>query len=129
MLKRIDHIGVIVDDLEEAQAFLGGMGMEFDRDLQFPGRLKAAFYRCGDTQIEVIEITDAGERESRLRGEKARIEHIAIEVDELASTMKALEGLGVRTKSPEPLKIGNNLNIWTTEESGDGVSYQLIEKG
>lgn len=129
MLKRIDHVGVIVDNLEEAQGFLAGMGMEFDRDLEFPGRLKAAFYRCGETQIEVIEITEAGERQARLRGEKARIEHIAIEVDELASTLAALEGLGVRPNAPEPIKVGNNLNVWTTEESCDGVSYQLIQKG
>lgn len=129
MLKRIDHIGVIVDNLEDAQDLLGKMGMEFDRDLQFPGRLKAAFYRCGDTQIEVIEVTDEKERDARLRGEKARIEHIAIEVDELATTMKALEALGIRSNTPEPLKIGKNLNLWTTEDSGDGVSYQLIEKG
>ena len=129
MLKRIDHIGVIVDNLEEAQAFLTGMGMEFDRALEFPGRLKAAFYRCGEIQVEVIEITDGAEREARLRGEKARIEHIAIEVDELASTLAALQGLGVRANSPEPVRIGANLNVWTTEESCDGVSYQLIEKG
>ena len=56
MLKRIDHVGVIVDDLEQARAFLTEMGMRFDRDLVIPGRLRAAFYQCGETQIEVIEV-------------------------------------------------------------------------
>ncbi|MHB8689272.1 MAG: hypothetical protein ACYDB4_19125, partial [Candidatus Dormibacteraceae bacterium] len=36
MLKRIDHVGVIVDSLEEAKRFLGNLGMEFDRDLELP---------------------------------------------------------------------------------------------
>ena len=33
MLKRIDHVGVIVDSLEEAKRFLGNLGMEFDMTL------------------------------------------------------------------------------------------------
>ncbi len=129
MLKRIDHVGVIVDNLQEAQAFLEGMGLEFDRDVAFPGRLRGAFYRCGETQIEVIEVDDPDERAQRLGSDKARVEHIAIEVDNLERTLQALSGLGVKPQQAEPIKIGANLNAWTVAESSDGVVYQLIEKG
>jgi methylmalonyl-CoA/ethylmalonyl-CoA epimerase len=129
MLKRIDHVGVIVDDLEEAKRFLADLGLRFDRDLVIPGRLHAAFYACGDTQIEIIEVDDAAERAERLGDGKARVEHIAFEVDSLSKTMEALRGLGVDTTTADPMAVGTNLNYWTKADTSDGVMYQLIEKG
>jgi methylmalonyl-CoA/ethylmalonyl-CoA epimerase len=129
MLKRIDHVGVIVDDLAQAKRFLSDLGLMFDRDLEIPGRLRAAFFTCGETQLEVIEIDEPGERAHRLGDATARVEHVAIEVDSLATTMQALRGLGVQTTSADPLPIGANLNYWTRPETCDGVQYQLIEKG
>jgi methylmalonyl-CoA/ethylmalonyl-CoA epimerase len=128
MLKRLDHVGVIVDDLEEASRFLTGMGMQHDRDLEIPGRLKASFYSCGDAKVEVIEISEPAERTQRLGSEKARIEHIAIEVDDLATTVQALEGLGVRTQTTDPIRVGPNINFWTVAETCDGVVYQLLQR-
>ena len=128
MLKRLDHVGVIVDDLQEASRFLTGMGMQHDRDLEVPGRLKASFYSCGEALVEVIEISEPGERAKRLGSEKARIEHIAIEVDDLTTTLQALEGLGVRTQTSDPIRIGTNLNFWTVADTCDGVVYQLIQR-
>jgi len=129
MLKRMDHVGVIVDNLEEAQTFLAGMGLQFNRNLEIPGRLRAAFYDCGEVQIEVIEISEPNERAGRLGSEKARVEHIAIEVDDLQKTLQALAGLGVKPQQPDPIKLGANLNVWTVADTCDGVVYQFIEKG
>lgn len=129
VLKRIDHVGLIVDNLDEAKRFLSELGLRFDRDLQIPDRLRAAFYACGETQLEVIEIDDPAERAQRLGEATARIEHVAFEVDSLATTLEALRGLGVETTTSDPLAVGANLNFWTKPETCDGVQYQLIEKG
>lgn len=129
VLKRIDHVGVIVDDLEEAKRFLSELGLQFDRDLEISGRLRAAFYACGETQLEVIEVDEPAERARRLGDSKARIEHVAFEVDSLSTTLRALSGLGVETTTADPMVVGANLNYWTKAETCDGVQYQLIEKG
>lgn len=129
MLKRIDHVGVIVDNLDEAKSFLAAIGLEHDRDIRLEGRLRAAFYSCGETQIEVIEVDEPEERSRRLGSDRARVEHIAVEVDSLSQTLAALSGLGVKTTTAEPLVIGTNLNYWTQADTCDGVQYQLIEKG
>lgn len=90
MLKRIDHIGVVVDELAAAKGFLSDLGLDFDHDSELPGRLKAAFYRCGETMIEVIEISEPNERRRRLGTDAARVEHIAFEVDNLGQTMREI---------------------------------------
>ncbi len=126
VLKRIDHVGVIVDDLAQAKSFLADMGLRFDRDLVIPGRLRAAFFACGDTQIEVIEVDDPEERARRLGDDTARMEHVAFEVDSLSTTLQALRGLGVKTTTADPMAVGANLNYWTTAETCDSKSIALM---
>jgi methylmalonyl-CoA/ethylmalonyl-CoA epimerase len=127
MLKRIDHVGVVVDDLTQARQFLAGMGMRHNRDLEIPGRLKASFYTCGEVEIEVLEISEPEERSRRLGSASARIEHIAIEVDSLSRTLLDLTRLGVVPQTAAPVKLDKGLNYWTVAETCDGIVYQLIE--
>jgi len=51
--RRIDHVGIVVDNLESARRFATEVfGFAFERDVSIRGRLEAAFYRCGDAAIE-----------------------------------------------------------------------------
>jgi methylmalonyl-CoA/ethylmalonyl-CoA epimerase len=59
--------------------------------------------------------------------QRARIEHIAIEVDDLDAMLHALEVLGVRPQAP-PRLSGSRLTFWTEPDSSDGVMYQFVEK-
>jgi methylmalonyl-CoA/ethylmalonyl-CoA epimerase len=131
MFKRVNHIGVIVADLQEAGRWLGeAFGLPLDRTLELPDRgIRAAFYKCGEVDIEVIEISDPEARRQRLGEGRARIEHIAVEVENIRAALAQLAVLGVRTNEPEPRRIGDSLHTWTAAESTGGVSYQLIERG
>lgn len=126
MLNRIDHIGVVVDDLESARAFLTLLGLTYDHGFDL-GRVEAAFYRLGDVMIELIECRTADERERRLGNAKARIEHIAFEVDDLAATVADLAAVGIDTTKPEPVRQDDIQSFWTVADTSDGVMYQLFE--
>lgn len=130
-MKRLDHVGVVVDSLAEAERWLGkAFGLPVQRTLEVPeGKIRAVFYTCGDTQIEVLEIGDPEARRRRLgTGVRARVEHIAIEVDDLEAVMAALAPLGVRTTAPEPRRSGDTLNYWTVAETTGDVAYQFVQK-
>lgn len=127
MLKRIDHVGIVVDDIDQARTFLDVLGLRRVRDLNIPGRLTASFYACGGIDIEVIEISEPEERSKRLRSETARIEHIAIEVDSILAAAQRLQELGVKTQTTSPVQLDKGLNYWTVADTSDGVIYQLIE--
>lgn len=135
-LSGVDHIGVVVDDLEEAKRFLAetlGLSLEREAEMEALG-LKAAFYRCGPVMIEAVELVSS---ESPFRplsdGAKARIDHIAVEVDDARGVMGELRTSGVESlevgSGDEPLEIGGNLSYWTAPDTSDGVTYQLIQKG
>jgi methylmalonyl-CoA/ethylmalonyl-CoA epimerase len=126
VLKRIDHIGVVVDDLEQAQAFLALLGMTYDHGFDL-GRVEAAYYRLGDVMIELIECRQPDERARRLGDATARIEHIAFQVEDLAVAVESLAGLGVEMTKAEPVRQDDVRSYWTTPESSAGVMYQVFE--
>lgn len=127
-LKRIDHIGVVVDDLAEARSWLEGrLGLPVDRGVE-RADLKSFFFRCGDVCVEAIEILDPAVRRARLGdGQKARVEHIAFEVDDLTATLAALEGLGVRMTAA-PRVAGDFLTSFTVADTSDGVMFQFVQR-
>lgn len=130
LFQRIDHVGVIVDDLGEQRRWLGEIfGLPVTREVNFPDtKLKAAFFGCNGVDIEMIQIDDPEGRRKRLgEGNRARIEHIAVVVDDIQAVLKKLAPLGVRTTEPEPRKTGDRLNVWTVAETTGGVSYQFIQ--
>ncbi len=131
MFRRIDHIGVIVDDLAEARRWLAEVfGLPLGRTVDLPeGKIRGEFYTCGGVDIEIIQIGDPEMRRRRLGdGTQARIEHIAVEVDDLNAALDHLAGLGVKTTAPNPRQVGDTLNAWTAEDTTGGVSYQLIQR-
>lgn len=135
-LSGVDHIGVVVDDLDEAKGFLGetlGLSLEREAEMEALG-LKAAFYRCGPVMIEAVELVSPDSPFRPLAdGAKARIDHIAVEVDDARAVMGELRGSGVESldvgAGDDPLEIGGNLSYWTAPDTSDGVTYQLIQKG
>lgn len=125
MLRPIDHVGVVVDDLERHMRQLEGMGLELGRSNDSRHSL-ARYHRCGDASVELIEARTPETRAQRLGGADARIEHIAFEVDDLAGVRDRLTARGVAVTWP-PFRSGPNLMIWTDEATSGGVQYQFLE--
>ena len=139
-IKQLNHVGVLVDDIEQARTFLERtLGLGLDREATPPELgVHALFFRCGAVTIEVFELIDPDSTIRPLEpGQRARIDHIAVEVDDLRAMVETLAAGGVHPQptgvgaaaSEEPLPLAGNLNVWTDPNSSDGVTYQLIETG
>src|ERR1043165_6844287 len=107
MTKRLDHVGVVVDDLEEAKRFLGEvLQLPLDREIDLSDTVGVltAFYRCGDVDIDLLQpVTDDVRRQRLGEGVKARIEHIALELDDIRASMETLRRQGVQGATPKPV--------------------------
>lgn len=128
MIKRLDHVGVVVDDLAEAKRFLSEtLGLRLARELDVPALARrVAFFECGDASIEVIEDLDPAAKARALGGASARIEHLALEVDSVDGVLASLGKLGVKADSRGVVRVGARLNAWTDASTTDGVPYQLL---
>jgi catechol 2,3-dioxygenase-like lactoylglutathione lyase family enzyme len=126
-LRRIDHIGIIVDDLAEAERLFGDVlgltaGDRVERE-----NLRSVFYDCGGTEIELVEMIDPEQRRQRLGDAEARIEHVAFEVDDLDAVNEALAALGVEAKGP-PVSAERYRTFFTRPETADGVGFQFVQR-
>lgn len=129
MLKRIDHVGVVVDDLERAVRVLRDvLGLEQTAARSDPVRgSRVAFFRCGQAEIELIQLTDPEECFRRLGDGRARIEHIAIEVDDLAASWALLAERGVRAAGPE-VRTPLGRSVFSAPESTEGIGFQFVQR-
>jgi len=126
--KRIDHVGVIVADLAKARRLLeDGFGFECAREVH-KAELNAAFFKCGNADVELIEILDPDIRARRLgSGRDATVEHIAIEVDDISALLALLTSLGIETTAPPEVSSANT-SVWTKAATSGGVMYQFLER-
>jgi catechol 2,3-dioxygenase-like lactoylglutathione lyase family enzyme len=126
-LLRIDHVGIVVADLDAHIAQLEAFGLSFDRSNENAESF-AAYYPCGDASVELIDVREPAAREQRLpAGEQARIEYIAFEVEDLGAVRRELEARGIEVSWP-PFPSGTAEMIWTTAETSGGVQYQFLRR-
>jgi methylmalonyl-CoA/ethylmalonyl-CoA epimerase len=105
MLKKINHIGIAVNNLEEAISFYGGtLCMTFKGVEEVAGyKVKVAFFQIGESKIELLEPTSkdsflAGFLEKKGEG----IHHIAYEVEGIEDVINKLEAEGTRMIDKTP---------------------------
>jgi methylmalonyl-CoA/ethylmalonyl-CoA epimerase len=135
---RIDHVGVLVEDLEAAKAFardvlgLGDPTTEFEAPEH---GLAGAFFGMGDARLEVFTLEGAGE--DRLpAGAPARVDHIAVQVDDIDAERERLDAQGVRFTGPggpghvgAPIELRGSRHLWTDPATSGGYRLQLIQPG
>jgi len=123
----LDHIGIIVRDIDEsiAQAgdtvdgrAVGGRFVSGDIDLQV--------LLLGESRLELIEVRAAGFGMPKLEdGETAVIGHFGIEVDDLEDTKAELRRRGVVLEGE--VETDEVRWIFTAPQTTFGVTLQLME--
>lgn len=99
MLRRIDHIGIAVHDLEAAIAFYRDTYEVTDWErIALPERhMAVAICHIGDSMLELITPTSEDAAFARYLHEKGEgVHHIAYEVDDVEVALRTVEGRGIR---------------------------------
>lgn len=129
---RIHHIGVIVADLANARRFLeDALGFRLEQSLSLPDRhLEAGFFSIGGgAQVELIELGEPEARSERLgEGNIGRLEHIAIEVDDVEAVREELRSAGVVMQTDRPALTLQSRSYFTRPETSGGVVYQFLDR-
>jgi methylmalonyl-CoA/ethylmalonyl-CoA epimerase len=123
----LDHIGIVVRDIDETVAQAGGtvdgraVGERFvsaDIDLQV--------LLCGESTLELIEVRAPGFGMPKLKdGETAVIGHFGIEVDDLEDAKAELTRRGVVLEGE--FETDEVHFIFTAPQTTFGVTLQLME--
>jgi catechol 2,3-dioxygenase-like lactoylglutathione lyase family enzyme len=117
----IEHVGIDVHDLDEIVGFLEQtFGLTVARAVTIPDRLRAAFIPWGDVTIELIErVGDAR------ANPPARVDHLAVCVDDLNAEVERLHAAGITTETPEPTALGGRPTIFV-DGAAHGIRLQFV---
>lgn len=105
MINKVDHIAIIVKDLDKAvKVYAEGLGLEAKWIEQSDAfQVKMAFIPVGEVFVELIEPIGLGRARDFLKEHGQGLYHIAYQVDDIE---KAIEAIGaklmLKDKSPRP---------------------------
>ncbi len=132
MIKKIDHISIAVENLEEEIIkFRDLLGLEFHGSEEVPEqKVKVSFFRVGDVNIELTAPTQEDSPIAKFISKRGPgIHHMAFEVDDIDAQIKEFKAKGLRMIDEQP-KIGaENAKIaFVHPKSLSGVLVELKEK-
>lgn len=110
----IEHIGIAVTNLEESIAYYENvMGLEcYAIEEVTDQKVRTAFFKVGDTKIELLESTDPeGPIGKYIEKKGPGIHHLAFAVDKVEDSLKHVEKEGVRLIDQAPRKGAEGLKI------------------
>lgn len=131
VVKKINHIGVAVKDLEEAIRFYREtLGLEIEGIEEIKEqKVKVAFIPLGESRIELLQSTDPNGPIAKFiekRGEG--IHHIALEVERIEETLQKLKEKGVQLIDEKPRIGAHRMKIaFLHPRSAKGVLLELCE--
>ncbi|WP_342026579.1 methylmalonyl-CoA epimerase [Proteiniborus ethanoligenes] len=132
LVKKIDHIGIAVSNLEEALKFYEGvLGMNLQgTEIVEEQKVKVAFLPVGDTEIELLESTDKDGPIARFIEKKGEgIQHIAYRVDDIEKEIEEMKQKGIRMIDEVPRYGAGGAKIaFLHPKSTNGVLIELCQR-
>lgn len=132
MVKKVDHIGIAVKNLEETLKFYQEvLGLELDGiEIVEEQKVKVAFLPIGDTEIELLESTDKeGPIAKYIEKRGEGIQHIAFRVDDIEKAIEEMKNKGIRMIDEKPRYGAGGAKIaFLHPKSTYGVLIELCQR-
>jgi methylmalonyl-CoA/ethylmalonyl-CoA epimerase len=131
-MKKIEHIGIAVSNLEEAsviyEKLFGALAYK-EEEVASEG-VKTAFFMSGPNKIELLEATNPESPIAKFIAKKGEgIHHIAFEVDDISAEIERLKNEGFIVLNEIPKKgADNKLVAFLHPKSTNGVLIELCQE-
>ena len=130
-LTHIEHIGIAVKSIEEQLPYYEGvLGLKcYNIETVEDQKVKTAFFRIGQTKIELLEPTSEESTVAKFIEKKGEgIHHIAFAAKNLSGSLREIEAKGVRLIDTQPRAGAEGLNIaFLHPKSTGSVLTELCE--
>ena len=132
MVKKLDHIGIAVKDLEASLKFYEGVlglksaGMEVVEEQ----KVRVAFLPIGDTEVELLESTDDDGPIAKFIAKNGEgIQHMAYRVDDIEAAIKDLKEKGIKMIDEKPRYGAGGAQIaFCHPKSTNGVLIEICQR-
>jgi methylmalonyl-CoA/ethylmalonyl-CoA epimerase len=130
-LKRLDHVAVLVPDLDQALAFWQDqLGLSLDHvETVSSMAVKIAFLPLGESEIELVQPTTEDSGLAKYLAKRGPgLHHICIETDDIKGKLAELKEKSVRLIDEEPVLMDDGRQLaFIHPKSTGGVLVELYE--
>mgnify|MGYP001053260116 CR=1 FL=1 len=131
MMKKMRHIGIIVEDFDKAIKKFEGYGFKCTEVMERKeDGMKIAFFPIGDTLIEFLHFSpDKGwdPLHTVVRSQKGAINHLCFEVDDLEASIRDFEKSGAKLVEGSPRPGAHGRIAYFYPETTEGVLIEICE--
>ena len=130
-VKALNHIAVVVDDMEKSLAFWrDALGMELHGLNEVPAeKSQVAFLPLAGSEIELVKPTSDDSGIAKYLAKRGPgMHHICIEVDDIEGMLAQLRSRGIRLINEEPRTTADGRKYaFVHPESTSGVLVELYQ--
>ncbi len=131
-MKKIEHIGIAVKDLEKSNTLFSQLFGEthYKTEEVASEGVKTSFFKSGPNKIELLEATDPESPIAKFIEKKGEgIHHIAFAVDDILFEIDRLKNEGFTILNSTPKKgADNKLVAFLHPKSTNGVLIELCQE-
>jgi len=125
----LDHVGIAVQNIDEALAFYrDALGLEIEAPQEVPSeRVRARAVPVGPSALELLEPTGSDSAIAKyLERRGPGVHHITLRVDDIAGVVAHLRARGVRLVNEQPRQgAGGSLVVFVHPSAAHGVLVEL----
>jgi methylmalonyl-CoA/ethylmalonyl-CoA epimerase len=132
MLRKIEHLGIAVENIEESlkvyEALLGAK--HYKTEVVESEHVKTAFLMIGESKIELLEATHPDSAIAKFLGKKGKgFHHIAFDVEDIDLELERLKKEGFQVIHESPKNGADNKRIaFLHPKSTDGLLVELCQE-
>ncbi len=132
MIKKIEHIGIAVEDLGKSEALfekLLGVKPYKKENVQTEG-VTTSFFKIADQKLELLHaVSENSPIKKFIDKRNEGVHHIALHVDSIKNEVDRLESLGFEFISTTPKKgADNKMIVFLHPKTTNGVLIELCEE-
>jgi methylmalonyl-CoA/ethylmalonyl-CoA epimerase len=131
MMRKIEHIGIAVADLEKSnELFNRLLGKEHYKTESVEGEgVETSFFQIGDTKVELLQATRHDSPIAKYLEKKSEgVHHIAFDVEDIHAEVKRLKEAGFEILNETPKQgADNKLVVFLHPRSTNGVLVELCQ--
>jgi LAO/AO transport system kinase len=126
----IDHLGIAVNSLQEAESFYESLGLKVTHRESIPTeKVSIAMLPAGESRIELLEPTAPDSPISKfLERRGPGLHHVALRVPDLGAIIARLRESGARLLNEPREGAGGHLYVFVHPASTGGVLLELIQE-
>ncbi|MCC6501012.1 MAG: methylmalonyl-CoA epimerase [Anaerolineales bacterium] len=130
-VKQINHVAVVVDDMDKALSFWrDALGLDLHELRDVPAeKSQVAFLPLHGAEVELVRPTSDDSGIAKYLAKRgAGLHHLCLEVDDIEAMLKQLKAKGVRLINEEPRVAADGKKYaFIHPESASGVLVELYQ--